>query len=56
MEFKSKSGKVLETIQKIESLNKIIEDKKEHNLKETKKNIKFKKKKYKKKQNFKKKN
>ena len=44
MEFKSKSGKVLETIQKIESLNKIIEDKKEHNLKETKKNIKFKKK------------
>ncbi|MDC3053026.1 Rne/Rng family ribonuclease [Candidatus Pelagibacter sp.] len=56
MEFKSKSGKVLETIQKIESLNKIIEDKTEHNLKETKKNIKFKKKKYKKKQNFKKKN
>jgi len=45
MEFKSKSGKILETIQKIESLHKIVEDKKEHNLKETKKNIKFKKKK-----------
>ncbi len=44
MEFKSKSGKVLETIQKIESLHKIAEDKKEHNPKETKKNIKFKKK------------
>jgi len=56
MEFKSKSGKILETIQKIESLHKIVEDKKEHNLKETKKNIKFKKKKFKKKQNFKKKN
>ncbi len=56
MEFKSKSGKILETIQKIESLNKVVEDKKEHNLKETKKNIKFKKKKFKKKQNFKKKN
>ena len=56
MEFKSKSGKVLETIQKMESLHKIVEDKKEHNPKETKKNIKFKKKKFKKKQNFKKKN
>jgi len=56
MEFKSKSGKILETIQKIESLHKIVEDKKEHNLKETKKNTKFKKKKFKKKQNFKKKN
>ena len=56
MEFKSKSGKVLETIQKIESLHKIAEDKKEHNPKETKKNIKFKKKKFNKKRNFKKKN
>ena len=56
MEFKSKSGKILETIQKIESLHKIVEDKKEHNLKETKKNTKFKKKKFKKKQNFNKKN
>ena len=56
MEFKSKSGKVLETIQKIESLNKIVEDKKEHNPKGTKKNIKFKKKKFNKKQNSKKKN
>ncbi len=56
MEFKSKSGKVLETIQKIESLNKIIEDKKEHNPKGIKKNIKFKKKKFNKKQNSKKKN
>ncbi len=56
MEFKSKSGKVLETIQKMESLHKIAEDKKEHNPKETKKNIKFKKKKFNKKRNFKKKN
>ena len=56
MEFKSKSGKVLETIQKIESLNKIVEDKKEHNPKGTKKHIKFKKKKFNKKQNSKKKN
>ena len=56
MEFKSKSGKVLETIQKIESLHKIAEDKKEHNPKETKKNIKFKKKKFNKKKIFKKKN
>ncbi len=55
MEFKSKSGKVLETIQKIESLHKIAEDKKEHNPKETKKNIKFKKKKFNKKKNFQKK-
>ena len=56
MEFKSKSGKVLETIQKMESLNKIIEDKKEHNPKGMKKNIKFKNKKFNKKQNSKKKN
>ena len=56
MEFKSKSGKVLETIQKMESLYKIVEEKKEHNPKETKKNIKFKKKKFNKKQKFKKKN
>ena len=55
MEFKSKSGKVLETIQKMESLHKIAEDKKEHNPKEAKKIKKFKKKKFKKK-NFKKKN
>ncbi len=45
MEFKSKSGKVLETIQKIESLDKIVEDKKEHSPKENKKKKKFKKKK-----------
>ncbi len=56
MEFKSKSGKVLETIQKMESLHKIVEEKKEHNPKEPKKNIKFKKKKFNKKKIFKKKN
>ena len=57
MEFKSKSGKVLEKIEKMESLHKIVEDKKEHNLKEIKKKkSSFKRTKFNKKKNFKKKN
>ena len=56
MEFKSKSGKVLEKIEKMESLHKIVEDKKEHNLKEIKKKkSSFKRTKFNKKKNFKKK-
>ena len=56
MEFNSKSGKVLEKIEKMESLQKIIEDKSD--LKQNKIKIKkkiFKRKKFKKRQNFKKK-
>ncbi len=56
MEFKSKSGKVLEKIEKMESLHKITEDKKEHNLKDIKKKkSSFKRTKFNKKKNFKKK-
>ena len=56
MEFNSKSGKVLEKIEKMESLQKIVEkiDLKQNEVKNKKKI--FKKKKFKKKQNFKKKN
>ena len=56
MEFKSKSGKVLEKIEKMESLHKIAEDQKEHNLKDIKKKkSSFKRTKFNKKKNFKKK-
>ena len=56
MEFNSKSGKVLEKIEKMESLQKIVEkiDLKQNEIKNKKKI--FKKKKFKKRQNFKKKN
>ncbi len=56
LEFKSKSGKILEKVEKIENLQKIIETKVEKNQ-ELKKNIKtnFKRKKFKKQRNFKKK-
>ena len=56
IEFKSKSGKILEKVEKIENLQKIIEPKIEKNQELTK-NIKsnFKRKKFKKRKNFKKK-
>ena len=57
MEFKSKSGKVLEKIEKMESLHKIAEDKKENNLKDIKKKkSSFKRTRFNKKKNLKKKN
>jgi ribonuclease E len=57
IEFKSKSGKILEKIEKIENLQKIIEDKIDKNLESTKgKKSNFKRKKFKKKKIFKKKN
>ncbi|MDC3081972.1 Rne/Rng family ribonuclease [Candidatus Pelagibacter sp.] len=57
IEFKSKTGKILEKVEKIENLQKNIEPKAEKNP-ELKKNIKsnFKRKKFKKRKNFKKKN
>ena len=57
IEFKSKSGKILEKVEKIENLQKIIEDKIDKNLELTKgKKSNFKRKKFKKKKIFKKKN
>ena len=56
LEFKSKSGKTLEKIEKIENLQKIIDEKVDKNIelvKEKKPN--FKRKKFKKRKNFKKK-
>ena len=56
LEFKSKSGKILEKIEKIENLQKIIDEKVDKNIelvKEKKPN--FKRKKFKKRKNFKKK-
>ena len=55
MEFKSKSGKVLETIQKLRVYIKLLRTKKNIILKRLKKNIKFKKKNLTKKKIFKKK-
>ncbi|MAH89697.1 MAG: hypothetical protein CMI78_00345 [Candidatus Pelagibacter sp.] len=57
IEFKSKTGKILEKVEKIENLQKNIEPKAEKNP-ELKKNIKsnFKRKKFKKRKTFKKKN
>ncbi len=57
IEFKSKSGKILEKVEKIENLQKIIEEKLDKNI-ELKKDKKsnFKRKKFKKLKNFKKKN
>ena len=55
LEFKSKSGKILEKIEKIENLQKIIDEKVDKNIelvKEKKPN--FKRKKFKKRKNFKK--
>ena len=57
LEFKSKSGKILERIEKLEILKKIIEDEKIQNLKLSKrKKVSYKEKKFKKKKVFKKKN
>ena len=54
--FKSKSDKTIEKIEKVENLQKISDEKEDQNLKLTKeKKIKFKRKKFKKKKNFKKK-
>jgi ribonuclease E len=56
IELKSKSGKVLEKVEKIENLQKITDEKIEQNLDLTKsKKVSFKKKKFKKKRNYKKK-
>jgi len=56
VEFKSKSGKVLEKVEKVENLQKIIEDKNVPKQKEDKdKKINYKRKKFKKRQNYKKK-
>ncbi|MBD1158068.1 Rne/Rng family ribonuclease [Pelagibacterales bacterium SAG-MED17] len=56
MEFNSKSGKVLEKIEKMETLQKIVEDKSDLKQNEIKNKKKiFKRKKFKKRQNFKKK-
>ena len=56
IELKSKLGKVLEKVEKIENLQKIIDEKNDQNpdLKKSKK-VSFKKKKFKKKRNYKKK-
>jgi len=57
LEFKSKSGKILEKVEKIEILQKVIEPKNEKNLDLTvDKKSNFKRKKFKKRKNFKKKN
>ncbi len=57
LEFKSKSGKILEKVEKIEILQKVIEPKVEKNLESTNdKKSNFKRKKFKKRKNFKKKN
>ena len=57
IEFKSKSGKILEKIEKIENLQKISEEKVEKNLElKNSKKSNFKRKKFKKRKNFKKKN
>ena len=56
VEFKSKSGKVLEKVEKVENLQKTIEDKNVPKQKEDKdKKINYKRKKFKKRQNYKKK-
>ncbi len=57
IEFKSKSGKILEKVEKVENLQKITEEKADKNI-EAKKEKKsaFKRKKFKKRKNFKKKN
>ncbi len=56
IELKSKSGKVLEKVEKIENLQKITDEKIKQNLDLTKsKKVSFKKKKFKKKRNYKKK-
>ena len=57
LEFKSKSGKILEKVEKIEILQKVIEPKNEKNLDLTNdKKSNFKRKKFKKRKSFKKKN
>ena len=57
LEFKSKSGKILEKVEKIEFLQRVIEQKAEKNLELTNdKKSNFKRKKFKKRKNFKKKN
>ena len=57
IDFKSKSGKILEKIEKIENLQKISEEKVDKNLElKNKKKSNFKRKTYKKRKNFKKKN
>ena len=59
IEFKSKSGKILDKLEKIENLKKVLEEnveKKLEKIKVSKPKSKFKKKKYKKKKNFVKKN
>ncbi len=57
LEFKSKSGKILEKVEKIELIQKIVEPKAEKNLESTNdKKSNFKRKKFKKRKNFKKKN
>ena len=59
IEFKSKSGKILDKLEKIENLKKVSEEnveKKLEKIKVSKSKSKFKKKKYKKKKNFVKKN
>ena len=56
IEFKSKTGKILEKVEKIENLQKIIEPKIAKNQELTKiKKSNFKRKKFKKRKNFKKK-
>ncbi len=53
IEFKSKSGKILEKVERVESLRKIIEEKEEKKLEKIKvTKPKFKKKKFKKRKNF----
>ena len=57
IEFKSKSGKILEKIEKVENLNKIAEEKNENKqIISKEKKSSFKRKKFKKRKNFKKKN
>jgi hypothetical protein len=56
IELKSKTGKILEKIEKVENLQRIIEEKIDNRLELTKeKKTIFKRKKFKKKKNFKKK-
>ena len=57
IEFKSKPGKILEKVEKVENLHKITEEKIDKNLELTKeKKSNFKRKKFKKRKDFKKKN